>query len=80
MLTLQEIISAVEETYGEVFDSEEQCPGVYYLACRPVATELADDLDGELAEELSGTLPSELVVVERDCPHISDAAKPTARR
>ena len=75
MLTLQEIISAVEETYGEVFDSEEQCPGVYYLACRPVATELADDLDGELAEELSGTLPSELVVVERDCPHISDAAK-----
>ena len=67
MLTLQEIISAVEETYGEVFDSEEQCPGVYYLACRLVGTELAEDL--------AGTLPSELVVVERDCPHISDAAK-----
>lgn len=71
MLDLQEIISAVEETYGEVFDSEKQCPGVYYLACRPVGTELAGDLDGELA----GILPSELVVVERDCPHISAAAK-----
>ena len=75
MLTLQEIISAVEETYGEVFESEEQCPGVYYLACRPVGTELADDLAGELAEDLAGGLPSELVVVERDCPHISAAAK-----
>lgn len=67
MLDLQEIISAVEETYGEVFESEEQCPGVYYLACRPVGTELADDL--------AGILPSELVVVERNCPHISAAAK-----
>lgn len=75
MLDLQEIISAVEETYGEVFESEEQCPGVYYLACRLVGTELADDLAGELVEDLAGILPSELVVVERDCPHISAAAK-----
>ena len=75
MLTLPEIISAVEETYGEVFESEEQCPGVYYLACRPVETELADDLARELVDDLAGTLPSELVVVERDCPHISAAAK-----
>lgn len=75
MLTLQEIISAVEETYGEVFESEEQCPGVYYLACRLVGTELADDLTEELVEDLVGILPSELVVVERDCPHISAAAK-----
>lgn len=67
MLNLQEIISAVEEIYGEVFESEEQCPGVYYLACSPVGTELADDL--------AGGLPSELVVVERDCPHISAAVK-----
>ena len=75
MLNLQEIISAVEETYGEVFESEEQSPGVYYLACRPVGTELADDLTEELVEDLAGILPSELIVVERDCPHISDAAK-----
>lgn len=75
MLNLQEIISAVEETYGEVFESEEQCPGIYYLACRLVGTELADDLAGELVEDLAGILPSELVVVERDCPHISAAAK-----
>ena len=75
MLDLQEIISAVEETYGEVFESDEQCPGVYYLACRPVETELADDLTEELVEDLAGILPSELVVVERDCPHISAAAK-----
>lgn len=59
MLDLQEIISAVEETYGEVFESEEQCPGVYYLACRPEDT----------------MIPNELIVVERDCPHISAAAK-----
>lgn len=59
MLTLQEIISAVEEIYGEVFQSEEQCPGVYYLACRPEDT----------------MIPNELIVVERDCPHISAAAK-----
>ena len=63
MLDLQEIISAVEETYGEVFESEEQCPGVYYLACRLVGTELADDLARELVEDLAGILPSELVVV-----------------
>ena len=59
MLTLQEIVAAVEEVYGDVFMSEEQCPGSYYLACR-------EDEHG---------LPSELVVVERDWPHISGAAK-----
>ena len=59
MLTLQEIVAAAEEVYGDVFMSEEQCPGVYYLACR----------------ENEHGLPSELVVVERDCPHISAAAK-----
>ena len=59
MLTLQEIVAAVEEVYGDVFMSEEQCPGVYYLACR----------------EDEHALSSELIVVERDCPHISVAAK-----
>ena len=59
MLTLDKIVAAVEESYGEVFDSEEQCPGVYYLACRPLDKYFAD----------------ELVVVEQDCPHISAAAK-----
>ena len=49
----------MEESYGEVFDSEEQCPGVYYLACKPLDNQFAD----------------ELVVVERDCPHISASAK-----
>ena len=39
--------------------TEVQCPGVYYFACRGDAY----------------TPPSELVVVERDCPHISAAAK-----
>lgn len=59
MLTLQEIVAAVERVYGTVFMFEEQCSGVYYLACR------ADERE----------LPRELVVVERDCPHISAAAK-----
>ena len=59
MLTLDEIVAAVEESYGEVFDSAEQCPGVYYLACKPIDKYFAD----------------ELVVVERDCPHISAAVK-----
>ena len=59
MLTYEEIVAAVEESYGEVFDSEEQCPGVYYLACKPLDKYFAD----------------ELVVVEWDCPHISAAAK-----
>lgn len=67
MLTLLEIVAAVEESYGEVFESEEQCPGVYYLACRPMEPGFEDDLAGDL--------PSELVVVERNCPHISAAAK-----
>lgn len=59
MLTLEEIVAAVEESYGEVFDSEEQCPGVYYFACREDECEL----------------PKEVIVVERDCPQISDAVK-----
>lgn len=59
MLTLQEIITVIEEVYGEVVMSEEQCPSVYYLACRRNEYER----------------PSELVVVERDCPHISAVAK-----
>ena len=59
MLSLREIVAVAEEIYGEVILSEEQCPGVYYLACR----------DDEYER------PSELVVVERDCPHISTAAK-----
>ena len=58
-MTFDEIVAAVEESYGEVIDSEEQCPGVYYLACR----------DDEY------TPPRELLVVERDCPHISEAVK-----
>lgn len=59
MLTLDEIVAAVEESYGEVFDSEEQCPGVYYFACRE------DEYEP----------PKEVIVVERDCPHISEAVK-----
>ena len=59
MLSYEKIVAAVEESYGEVIDSEEQCPGVYYLACKPLDNYFAD----------------ELVVVERDCPHISAAAK-----
>lgn len=59
MLTLDEIVAAVEESCGEVFCSEEQCPGVYYLACQE------DEYEP----------PRELIVVERDCPHISAAAK-----
>ena len=58
-MLLQEIVAAVERVYGDVVMSEEQCPGVYYFACR----------EDEYAP------PSELVVVERDCPHISAAAK-----
>lgn len=59
MLTLQEIVAAVGETYGDVLMSEEQCPGVYYIACRVDENER----------------PRELVMVEQDCPHISAAAK-----
>ena len=59
MLTYDEIVAAVEESYGEVFDSEEQCLGVYYFACRE------DEYEP----------PRELVVVEKACPYISDAAK-----
>ena len=59
MTTKDDIITAVEEVYGEVFDTEEQCPGVYYLACGPEDRKLGN----------------ELLVVERSCPHISDAAK-----
>ena len=59
MLTLQEIAAVIAEEYGEVILSEEQCPGVCYLACR----------------EDENARPTELVVVERDCPHISAVAK-----
>ena len=59
MLTLEEIVAAVEESYGEVFDSEEQCPGVYYFVCR----------------EESGMPLAELLVVKRNCTNISDAVK-----
>ena len=59
MLTLQKIIATVVEVYGNVFMSEEQCPGVYYFACR----------------RNENDRPRQLVVVERDCPHISAAAK-----
>lgn len=59
MLTLQEIAELFEDEYGEVILSEEQCPGVYYLACR------ADEYE----------VPIELVVVEKACPYISEAAK-----
>ena len=59
MLTLQEIIIVIEEIYGEVVMSEEQCLGVYYIACRRDENEP----------------PVELIVVERDCPHISNTAK-----
>lgn len=59
MLTLQEITELFEDEYGEVVLSEEQCPGVYYLACR------ADEYEA----------PIELVVVEKACPYISEAAK-----
>lgn len=59
MLTLDEIATAVEERFGEVIDSEEQCPGVYYLSCR----------------EDDGVPLTELLVVERSCPHISDVVK-----
>ena len=64
MLTLDEIVAAVEESYGEVFDSEEQCPGVYYFACRE------DEYEP----------PKEVIVVERDCPHISEAVKAYGER
>ena len=59
MLTLHEIVTTVAGVYGDVILSEEQCPGVYYLACR----------------EDENERPKELVVVERGCPHISAAAK-----
>ena len=59
MLTLDEIVAAVEASYGEVFDSEEQCPGVYYFACRE------DEYEP----------PKEIIVVEGDCPHISEVVK-----
>lgn len=59
MLTLQEITELFEDEYGEVVLSEEQCPGVCYLACR------ADEYEA----------PIELVVVEKACPYISEAAK-----
>lgn len=64
MLTLDEIVAAVEASYGEVFDSEEQCPGVYYFACRE------DEYEP----------PKEVIVVERDCPHISEAVKAYGER
>ena len=58
-MLLQDVIAAAERVYGDVIMSEEQCPGVYYFACR----------------EDESASPSELVVVEQDCPHISAAAK-----
>ena len=56
---LQRIAEIVEDEIGEVVSTEEQCPGVYYVACRPV----------------DGAMASELLIVERACPHISAAAK-----
>ena len=56
---LQRIVEIVEEEIGEVVSTEEQCPGVYYIACRPEDEAMA----------------SELLIVERNCSHISVAAK-----
>ena len=59
MSAKERIIAAVEDAYGKVADCEEECPGVYYITCGAEESGLAD----------------ELLVVERDCPHISNAAK-----
>ena len=32
---LQRIVEIVEDEIGEVVSTEEQCPGVYYVACKP---------------------------------------------